>query len=162
MEPLWSPVVATGGNQWQKRSARKPRKQANSVAAGCRGLPETLHGKEGVNGSSPSEGFHKKPANGSFLASAAYAHRSIVPEPDLDAERTDLSAAQICLHLRQSATSPRGRVKAADLCPVIFSSRRSVRQLRGPPFGRDDPHREIERAPIERLRELRDRYKIVA
>jgi hypothetical protein len=45
---------------------------------------------------------------------------------------------------------------------MIFSRRRSVRQLRGPPFGRDDPHRELERAPVERLRELRDRDKIVA
>jgi hypothetical protein len=35
MEPLWSPVVATGGSQWQIRSARKPPKQAKSVAAGC-------------------------------------------------------------------------------------------------------------------------------
>ena len=42
------------------------------------------------------------------------------------------------------------------------SGRRSVRQLCGPPFERDDLHRQLERAPIERLRELRDSYKIVA
>jgi hypothetical protein len=29
MERLWSPVVATGGNQWQIGSARKPQKQAS-------------------------------------------------------------------------------------------------------------------------------------
>ena len=62
MEPLWSPVVATGGSQWQIRSARKPPKQAKSVAAGCHRLREKFHGKEGVDGSSPSEGFSFLPA----------------------------------------------------------------------------------------------------
>src|SRR5437667_11104158 len=47
MEPLWSPVVATGGNQRQIRSARNPPKQAKSVAVGCHRLPEKFHGKEG-------------------------------------------------------------------------------------------------------------------
>jgi hypothetical protein len=44
----------------------------------------------------------------------------------------------------------------------IFSRRRSVRQLRSPPVERDDPHREFERASIERLSELGDSYEIVA
>jgi hypothetical protein len=48
------------------------------------------------------------------------------------------------------------------LCPEIFSCRRSVRKLCGPPFEWDDPHREFERASIERLRELRDGYEVVA
>src|SRR3989440_1792616 len=56
LEPLWSPVVATGGNQRQIAAAHKPRKQAKSVATGCHRLPATFHGKEGVDGSSPSEG----------------------------------------------------------------------------------------------------------
>jgi hypothetical protein len=43
--------------------ARKPPKQAKSVATGCHRLPEKFHGKEGVDGSSPSEGLHKNPAN---------------------------------------------------------------------------------------------------
>ena len=55
MEPLWSPVVATGGNRSQIRSTRKPQKQAKSVATGCHRLPEKFHGKKGVDGSSPSE-----------------------------------------------------------------------------------------------------------
>jgi hypothetical protein len=66
MEPLWSPVVATGGNQWQIGVTRKPQKQAKSVATSCHRLPETFHGKEGVDGSSPSEGF-KSPANSDFM-----------------------------------------------------------------------------------------------
>src|SRR5438552_4911554 len=48
MEPLWSPVVATGGTQWQNGSARNPPKQAESVAVGCERLPEKFHGKQGV------------------------------------------------------------------------------------------------------------------
>ena len=56
MEPLWSPVVATGRNQWQIGSERKARKQAQTVAVGCDRLPRAAHGKEGVDGSSPSEG----------------------------------------------------------------------------------------------------------
>src|SRR5947209_13371013 len=48
MEPLWSPVVATGGTQWQIRSARNPPKQAESVAVGCERLPAKFHGKQGV------------------------------------------------------------------------------------------------------------------
>jgi len=53
MEPLWSPVVATGRNQWQIGPAPKPQEQAKTVAAGCDQLPFGFHGKEGVSGSSP-------------------------------------------------------------------------------------------------------------
>jgi hypothetical protein len=59
MEPLWSPVVATSGNPSQIAQARKPRDQAKTVAVDCDRLPETFHGKEGVDGSSPSEGSAK-------------------------------------------------------------------------------------------------------
>src|SRR5438128_11566750 len=57
MEPLWSPVVATGRNQWQIGPAPKPQEQAKTVAAGCDQLPFGFHGREGVDGSSPSEGL---------------------------------------------------------------------------------------------------------
>jgi hypothetical protein len=63
MEPLWSPVVATRGNQRQMERRPKRRKQAKTVAVGCHRLPQTFHGKEGVDGSSPSEGFQEVPAN---------------------------------------------------------------------------------------------------
>ncbi len=56
MEPLWSPEGATSGKQPQTLRPRKRLKQAKTVATGCHRLPETLHGKEGVDGSSPSEG----------------------------------------------------------------------------------------------------------
>jgi hypothetical protein len=55
MEPLWSPAVATGGNRSQIAPAGTTLKQAKTVAVGCDQLP----GKEGVDGSSPSEGFAK-------------------------------------------------------------------------------------------------------
>jgi hypothetical protein len=67
MEPLWSPVVATVGNQWQIAEARKRRNQAQTVAVGCYRLPFGAHGKEGVDGSSPSEGLAKVPANQHFV-----------------------------------------------------------------------------------------------
>jgi hypothetical protein len=68
MEASWSPGGATGGKRWQMERLRKRLKQAKTVAVGCGRLPETFHGKEGVDGSSPSEGF-KIPANGDFLSS---------------------------------------------------------------------------------------------
>ena len=53
----------SGRNQSQpvaNASPGKPRKQAQTVATGCAQLP--IDGKEGVDGSSPSEGFVKAPA----------------------------------------------------------------------------------------------------
>ncbi len=66
MEPLWSPVVATGGNRSQIRRPRNPPKQAETIAVRCDRLPATFHGKEGVDGSSPSEGSAKAPHVGAF------------------------------------------------------------------------------------------------
>jgi hypothetical protein len=57
MEPLWSPAVATNGNRWQMGGCRERLRQAKTVAGGCDQLPLRAHGKEGVDGSSPSEGF---------------------------------------------------------------------------------------------------------
>ena len=47
MEPLWSPVVATGGKRWQMAQARPGRKQANplpGVAIDCRREPMVRRG----------------------------------------------------------------------------------------------------------------------
>jgi hypothetical protein len=54
----------SGRNQWQpvaNRNAAKRLKQAKIVATGCDRLPIGAHGKEGVDGSSPSEGSAKVP-----------------------------------------------------------------------------------------------------
>src|SRR4029453_14606481 len=73
---LWSPAVATRGNRWQMGRPQEPLKQARTVAVGCDRLPETFHGKEGVDGSSPSEGFKKRPAyRGSLLSVPALVSR---------------------------------------------------------------------------------------
>ena len=62
MEHLWSRAVATGGNRSQMGRPRKRLKEAESVAVGCDQLPRPQNGKEGVDGSSPSEGFRLLPA----------------------------------------------------------------------------------------------------
>ncbi len=62
MERLWSLAGATTGNRWQIGRPRKRQKQAKTVAVGCDQLPQNLDGKEGVDGSSPSEGFGVLPA----------------------------------------------------------------------------------------------------
>jgi hypothetical protein len=68
MEPLWIPVVATSGNLWQIAQAQKPRNQAKTVAVDCDRAPEKFHGKEGVDGSSPSEGSAKAAHTGLLLS----------------------------------------------------------------------------------------------
>ena len=57
VEHLWSPAGATGGNQWQMGHPRKPLKQADPQLVATHGNGFEAHGKEGVNGSSPLEGF---------------------------------------------------------------------------------------------------------
>jgi hypothetical protein len=57
MELLRSPVDATGGNRSQTPRRPTRRKQAKTLAVGCHWLREEAHGKEGVDGSSPSEGL---------------------------------------------------------------------------------------------------------
>jgi hypothetical protein len=68
MERLWSPAGATSGNQRQIGRPPKPRKQAKSVAVGGDWLPRASNGKEGVDGSSPSEGFTKSLQMSDFFA----------------------------------------------------------------------------------------------
>ena len=48
------------GNQWQIGRPQERQKQAKTVAVGCNRLPIGAHGKEGVDGSSPSEGLFSK------------------------------------------------------------------------------------------------------
>jgi hypothetical protein len=57
MEHLWSPAGATSGKHRQVGRPPEPLKQAKSLAVGCDWLPRASNGKEGVDGSSPSEGF---------------------------------------------------------------------------------------------------------
>src|SRR2546421_992062 len=61
-----------GRNRWQTFGSPKGRKWldlARTVATGCHQLPFESHGKEGVDGSSPSEGSRKSPENAGLLLS---------------------------------------------------------------------------------------------
>src|ERR671930_250415 len=66
MEPLWSLVVATSGNRSQILRPKEPQKHAKTFAVGGHRLLFGAHGKEGVEGSSPSEGSAKAPEIGTF------------------------------------------------------------------------------------------------
>jgi hypothetical protein len=59
MEHLWNRAGATGGNRSQMRRPRQRLKQANPQPVATHGNGFGAHGKEGVDGSSPSEGFTK-------------------------------------------------------------------------------------------------------
>jgi hypothetical protein len=60
MEHLWSPAGATSGNESQMAPPRKRLKQADRQPVATHGNGFGAHGKEGVDGSSPSEGSAKK------------------------------------------------------------------------------------------------------
>ena len=62
VEHLWSRAVATDGNRRRTHSARTPLDYLESSADDSGPLRWMLHGKEGVDGSSPSEGFSFLPA----------------------------------------------------------------------------------------------------
>src|SRR5512133_804307 len=60
-----------GGKRWQSVANRIDAiaaKTIKTVATGCDRLPKAAHGKEGVDGSSPSEGSAKAPHNGFFVS----------------------------------------------------------------------------------------------
>jgi len=92
MEHLWSQADATGGNRWQMRRARKRLKQAETVAVGCDQLPRGPDGKEGVDGSSPSEGSAKTPHVGAFSflvqADLRFVELAVGMEPFMELSRT--------------------------------------------------------------------------
>jgi hypothetical protein len=56
------PAGATGGNRWQMPQLRKRLNQADRQRVATHGNRFGAHGKEGVDGSSPSEGFEKMAA----------------------------------------------------------------------------------------------------
>jgi hypothetical protein len=88
MEPLWSPVVATGGNRRQNAQGRKPQKQGKTVAIGCHLLPETFMVRNAMKEGLP-------PVTGSGLSSGAIGRR---PASMLYAG-LDLSRKRLDFHL---------------------------------------------------------------
>src|SRR5437762_14108889 len=67
MEHLWRRAGAAGGNRTQIGTAAQHRMSLQTAASDCQQLRRTAHGKEGVDGSSPSEGSAKAPHVGAFL-----------------------------------------------------------------------------------------------
>ena len=59
VEQLWSRAGATSGNRTQVRCQRKRLKRADRQPVATDGNLPSFDGKEGVDGSSPSEGFCK-------------------------------------------------------------------------------------------------------
>jgi hypothetical protein len=100
MEPLWSPAVATGRSRWQMERPRKRLGQAQTVAVGCDRLPERFHGKEGVDGSSPSEGLARQ-------------SHSQSPVPGSGRSRAGIS------RLTNRASSGVGRTTASGRCALL-------------------------------------------
>ena len=86
MEPLWRLAGATGGNRWQIGDPRKRLKQADLQPVATHGNRFGAHGKEGVNGSSPLEGFGKAPHDGGFCVQVDLlgVHRAVSMEPFME------------------------------------------------------------------------------
>src|SRR2546430_1761263 len=68
MEQLWNRGDATGGKGSTRRWPENGLNYRQTVATGCHRLPFGSHGKEGVNGSSPLEGFRFSPAISRLVA----------------------------------------------------------------------------------------------
>jgi hypothetical protein len=96
--PWLQPVATDGKSSFE----RKPQKRAKTVAVGCERLPRAAHGKEGVDGSSPSEGL----APGKGLRDERGPFRGLVS-----------SLGQIWVRLRAESLRRFGR------CPVRWRCR---------------------------------------
>ena len=135
MEPLWSPVVATGGNRSQMARRPKTGNQAKTVAVGCDRLPAGPDGKEGVDGSSPSEGFTKGQLMAFFLAGErcdlrCVGHRSVPKTcPHQRAVSWFLAltdASEAIEHLHEEVGPPRSREEQInERVPLAGASDRS-------------------------------------
>jgi hypothetical protein len=68
MERLWSLAGATGGTRSQMGRGYKRLKQADRQPVATHSNGFGAHGKEGVDGSSPSEGFTKGQQMAFFVA----------------------------------------------------------------------------------------------
>jgi hypothetical protein len=77
MEHLWSRAVATSGNRSQMGTLQGWLQQAKTVATGCDQLPIGAHGKEGVDGSSPSEGSAKAPEIAVFPVGSTWSSSNV-------------------------------------------------------------------------------------
>jgi hypothetical protein len=66
MEPLWSPGVATSGNQRQIGWTRNTQEQAESIATGCHQLPMKFMLRRGSTVRVRQRALQKAPHTGAF------------------------------------------------------------------------------------------------
>src|SRR5207249_10226087 len=154
----WSPYGAPwlhGGNRRQIEESRKPQKQAKTVAVGCDPLPEKFHGKEGVDGSSPSEGsakFRQRPSSyrddfAEFLACVGgdplWSLQVQSPNPD-----SRLHSTSFCFRSRRRSGTP----------PTPASRRRVSRERGSRP--RPSPPRVLRPPQLEPTQRRRHRRSL--
>src|SRR5947208_12887282 len=97
MERLWKNEGATRRKRFDRFKPRNRLNKPNLFATGCHRLPPKSHGKEGVDGSSPSESLHEawkwallvlpidEPRGHETDTSAVRAtHRAVHPEGGID------------------------------------------------------------------------------
>jgi hypothetical protein len=132
MEHLWSPAGATGGNRWQMEGPRKPLKQADPQPVATHGNRFAAHGKEGVDGSSPSEGSAKGPHVGAFPFRATCSLSNVGMEPCLElshSERPRRSALRHGLRTRSSYSDGTGSAPLDSHLPSVVPGRHHCRWL---------------------------------
>jgi hypothetical protein len=78
----------SGRNQWQPVANGRAPKTGEPSQNRCRGL-RPVDGKEGVDGSSPSEGFTKVPANAELLFAQWTVERALDVHQTSTAQRND-------------------------------------------------------------------------
>jgi hypothetical protein len=99
VEHLWSQAGATCGNRSQMAQLRTGLKQADPQPAATHGNGSGAHGKEGVDGSSPSEGSAKAPHVGAFLVQTdlLFVEHAVGMEPFMELPRSEPRRGEACL-----------------------------------------------------------------
>ena len=88
MERLWKNEGAMGRKRFDHFKPRSGLNKPNLFATGCHRLPPKSHGKEGVDGLSPSEGSAKAPEIGAFsFSSSCSVERAVGMEPFIELSR---------------------------------------------------------------------------
>ncbi len=113
-----------GCNWWQSvanRIGAEAAKSSQTVAVGCHRLPNGAHGKEGVSGSSPEEGFVKCLQIATLLLSVRRTRGHILDTSAVRATHRDGS--------RRLLTQPSWRDTIASIAEVPAKMRRPLSEL---------------------------------
>jgi hypothetical protein len=124
MDPLWSPAVANAGKGSRLTDRRNRLRWPKLFAIVCHPSPWSRHGKEGVDGSSPSEGSAKAPHVGPFSFRPTCSSSNVrwvwsrlwsfqAREPTLRAPNQEVSWEEVIATRRWLATSSGGRSQSS-------------------------------------------------